>query len=65
MDLSVFIRLKYTFVSFSNAKYVDTGFVKIKEYTHRKKKNNRLENDAYFPFRHYSREQNIMRQLFL
>jgi len=44
---------------FSNAKYVKTRFVKIKEYTH-KKKNNPLENHAYFPFRHHSREHNIM-----
>jgi len=33
-----FIRLKGTFVSFSNTKYVQTGFVKIKEHTHSKKK---------------------------
>ena len=47
---------------FSNAKYVETQFVKIKEYTHKKKKTNRLENHAYFPMRHYSREHNIIRQ---
>jgi len=46
---------------FSNAKYVETGFVKNKGiYT--QKENNRLENHAYFPIRHYSREHNITEQ---
>ena len=46
---------------FSNAKYVETRFVKITEYTH-KKKNSRLENHTYFPIRHHAREHNIMEQ---
>ena len=47
---------------FSNAKYVETSFVKIKEYTPKMKQNNRLENHAYFPIRRYSREHNVKGQ---
>jgi len=39
MEVSVFLLSKGIFVSFfSNANCVETGFVKIKEYTHKKKK---------------------------
>ena len=38
IEVSVFIRSKGIFVSFKNAKYVETRFVKIMEYTHKKKK---------------------------
>ena len=34
---------------FSNAKYVETLRKNNKEYTHKKKKNNWLQNDMYFP----------------
>jgi len=38
-----FITSKGIFVSFSNANYVETRFVKIKEYTHKKKKQSTWE----------------------
>ena len=60
MEVSVLLDHKVYLSHFSNAKYVETRFIKIKEYTH---KNNRLENHTYFPVRHYSLEHNIMGQL--
>jgi len=64
MEVSVFLLNQIICLIFSKRKICRDTIRKnkgISKYTH-KKKNNGLENHAYFPIRHYSQEHNIMEQ---